>query len=346
MSDNNTTQTSDFSSASLLFFILKWRKPILIVTFATAIISAGVSFMITPRFLSTAIFFPANNSSLSKGLMTEDAQGKNDLSKFGEEEQAEAMLQILNSDKIRWTLWGKYNMMKHYDIDPSGANPQTKLSNKWDDNVSYKRTEFNSIRIDVLDVSPDTAAMLANDIAALVDTMRNEMIRSRAQAAYEIMDEEYNNLVSYMKELDDSLTVLRNKGVQDYETQIEMITGVYYQAIADNNTRAVKELQMQLDTLAKYGSASKSMTENLEFLRERLVLQKGKYDEIKVDATKDLTWKFVVNEAVPAEKKEYPIRWLIVVVSTLASLLLSVLAIIAFENYNKYMAQLKAQKSA
>ncbi len=316
MSDNNTTQTSDFSSASLLFFILKWRKPILIVTFATAIISAGVSFMITPRFLSTAIFFPANNSSLSKGLMTEDAQGKNDLSKFGEEEQAEAMLQILNSDKIRWTLWGKYNMMKHYDIDPSGANPQTKLSNKWDDNVSYKRTEFNSIRIDVLDVSPDTAAMLANDIAALVDTMRNEMIRSRAQAAYEIMDEEYNNLVSYMKELDDSLTVLRNKGVQDYETQIEMITGVYYQAIADNNTRAVKELQMQLDTLAKYGSASKSMTENLEFLRERLVLQKGKYDEIKVDATKDLTWKFVVNEAVPAEKKEYPIRWLICLLYT------------------------------
>ncbi len=344
MSDNNSTQSSDFSSASLLFFILKWRKPILVVTIATAIISAAVSFMITERYLSTAIFFPANNSSLSKGLMTEDAQGKNDLSKFGEEEQAEAMLQILNSDKIRWRLWSKYQMMDHYDIDPLGANPQTKLANKWDDNVSYKRTEFNSIRIDVLDISPDTAALLANEIAALVDTMRNEMIRSRAQAAYEIMDEEYSSLVSYMTDLDDSLTVLRNKGVQDYEKQIEMITGVYYQAIADNNTRAVKQLQMELDTLAKYGSASKSMTENLEFLRERLVLQKGKYDEIRVDATKNLTWKFVVNEAVAAEKKEYPIRWLIVVVSTMASLLLSVLSIIAVENYNKYMTQLKQGK--
>lgn len=344
MSDNNSTKSSDFSSASLLFFILKWRKPIFIVAVATAIISAGVSFMITPKYLSTAIFFPANNSSLSKGLMTEDAQGKNDLSKFGEEEQAEAMLQILNSDKIRWRLWGKYEMMKHYDIDANEKYAQTALAKKWEDNVSYRRTEFNSIRIDVMDISPDTAALLANEIAALVDTMRNEMIRSRAQAAYEIMDEEYNNLVTYMGELDDSLTVLRNKGVQDYEKQIEMITGVYYQAIAENNTRAVKQLQMELDTLAKYGSASKSMTENLEFLRERLVLQKGKYDEIKVDATKDLTWKFVVNEAVPAEKKAYPIRWLIVVVSTMASLLLAVLAIIAFENYNKYMAQLKKIK--
>ncbi|UTW67615.1 hypothetical protein KFE94_05760 [bacterium SCSIO 12643] len=341
MSENNSTRESDFSSSSLLFFLLKWRKPLIIVMAVTAVASAVVSLMITPKFLSTAIFFPANNSSLSKGLMTEDAQGKNDLSKFGEEEQAEAMLQILNSDKIRWRLWAKYNMMEHYEIDPGEEYAQTKLSKTWENNVSFKRTEFNSIRIDVLDTDKDLAATLANEIAALVDTMRNEMIHARAQEAYKIMDEEYNSMVGYMKQLDDSLTVLRKKGVQDYEKQIEMITGVYYQALAENNTRAVNQLQMQLDTLAKYGSASKSMTENLEFLRERLVLLKGKYDEIKVDATKDLTWKFVVNEAVPAEKKAYPIRWLIVLVSTLASLLLAVLVIIGVENYNRYAAQLK-----
>jgi uncharacterized protein involved in exopolysaccharide biosynthesis len=341
MSDNNTTDTNDFSSASLLFFILKWRKALIIVMAFTAVSSAVVSLMITEKFLSTAIFFPANNSSLSKGLMTEDAQGKNDLSKFGEEEQAEAMLQILNSDQIRWRLWGKYDMMNHYEIDPAASDAQTQLSKTWDGNVSFRRTEFNSIRIDVLDTDKELAATLANEISDLVDTMRNEMIHARAQAAYEIMDEEYNSLVGYMGELDDSLTVLRKKGVQDYEKQIEMITGVYYEAIAEGNTRAVNQLQMQLDTLAKYGSASKSMTENLEFLRERLVLLRGKYDEIKVDATKDLTWKFVVNRAVAAEKKAYPIRWLIVVVSTLASLLLAVLVIIGVENYNKYAAQLK-----
>ena len=341
MSDNNSTSNSDFSSASLLFFILKWRKPLMIVMAITAISSAVVSLMITEKYLSTAIFFPANNSSLSKGLMTEDAQGKNDLSKFGEEEQAEAMLQILNSDEIRWRLWGKYNMMEHYEISPDEKYAQTLLSKKWDDNVSFRRTEFNSIRIDVLDTDKDLAATLANEIADLVDTMRNDMIHARARAAYEIMDEEYHNLTNYMAELDDSLTVLRKKGVQDYEKQIEMITGVYYQAIASNNHRAVNDLQMQLDTLAKYGSASKAMTENLEFLRERLVLLRGKYDEIKVDATKDLTWKFVVNKAVAAEKKAYPIRWLIVLVSTMASLLLAVLVIIGIENYAKYSAALK-----
>ena len=78
MSENNSSKNSDFSSESLLVFILKWRKPILIMMTLTAISSAAVSYMITPKYLSTAIFFPANNSSLSKGLMTEDAQAKND----------------------------------------------------------------------------------------------------------------------------------------------------------------------------------------------------------------------------------------------------------------------------
>ena len=137
--------------------------------------------------------------------------------------------------------------------------------------------------------------------------------------------------------------MLREKGVHEYDKQIEMITGVYYEAIVDRNDWAVRELQMQLDTLAKYGSAYKSMTENLEFLRERFILLKSKYDEIKVDAEDDMTWKFVVNRAVPSEKKAYPIRWLIVVVSTLSALLLAILVIIGIENYRKYSGRLKAE---
>lgn len=343
MSDNNALPQSDFSSANFLFFIMKWRKPLIIVMVAAALISAVVSLLITPKFLSTAIFFPANNASISKGVMTEDAQSKNDISTFGEEEQAEAMLQILNSDEIKWRIWGKYNLIEHYEIDPADKYAQTKLGKTWENNVTFKRTEFNSIRVDVLDKDPQIAADIANDISALVDTMRNNMIHERAKEALAVIEKEFFDLQDYMKLLDDSLTVLRLKGVNEYDRQIEMITRVYYEAIAQNNHRAVRDLQMQLDTLSKYGSAYKSMTENLEFLRERFILLKSKYDEIKVDATDDMTWKFVVNRGVPAEKKAYPIRWLIVVVSTLSALLLAILVIIGLENYRKYSAKLKQE---
>jgi uncharacterized protein involved in exopolysaccharide biosynthesis len=313
----------------------------MIVGFLAAVVSAGVSLLITNKYQSTVIFFPAQNSSLSKAVMTMDAAAKNDISTFGEEEQAEAMLQILNSDNIKWRIWSKYDLMNHYEIDPTGDFANTELGQTWESNVNYKRTEFNSIRIDVLDTDPKMAADIANDIAALVDSTKNKMLRDRASQALSVIENEYNNLTTYMQELDDSLTVLRRKGVQEYDKQIEQITKVYYEAIASNKQGVVRELESQLDTLAKYGSAYKSMTENLEFLRERFVLLRGKYDEVKVDANQNITHKFVVNEAQPQEKKAYPVRWLIVVVSTMSALLLAILVIIGVENYQRFSNQIK-----
>jgi len=332
----------EFDSGNLIAFILKWKKPLLIISVAAAVVSAAVSMMITPKFMSTVIFFPAESSSLSKAVMTEDAAAKNDISTFGEEEQAEAMLQILNSDQIKWKIWGKYNLMEHYEIDPEGQFANTLLGQQWESNVSFQRTEFNSIRIDVLDTDPKLAAEIANEIAALADTTKNQMLRARATEALRVIESEYSGLRTYMQELDDSLTVLRMKGVHEYEKQIEQVTKVYYEAIASGKTSVVRTLEAKLDTLAKYGSAYKSMTENLEFMRERFVLLKGKYDEVKVDANQSVTHKFIVNEAVPAEKKAYPVRWLIVVVSTLSTFLLAVLFIIALENYRRFSAQLKS----
>jgi len=81
------------------------------------------------------------------------------------------------------------------------------------------------------------------------------------------------------------------------------------------------------------------LADNAEYERERLILLRSKYEETMVDASKDVPHKFVVNQAWPSEKKAYPIRWLIVVVSTLSAFLLTVLAIIASENYKRFTAK-------
>lgn len=339
--NSNMEEKREFDSSNLIFFVIKWRKPLIITAIAAAIISAGISLTLDNKYLATTIFFPAQSSSLSKAVMTLDMAAKNDISTFGEEEQAEAMLQILNSDKIRWRIWGKYNLMEHYKIDPTDKLAGTKLSLKWEGNVSYKRTEFNSIRVDVLDTDPQMAADIANEIADLVDSTKNEMLRERAVQALVVIEKEYNDLKEYMQNMDDSLTVLRKKGVHEYEKQIEGISKVYYEALAAGKSNVVSTLEAKLDTLARYGSAYKSMTENLEYLRERLALLRGKYDEARVDATQTVSHKFTVNRATPAEKKAYPVRSLIVIVSTLSALLFAILVIIALENVQRFKEQIK-----
>ena len=89
--------------------------------------------------------------------MTHDVTGKLDINAFGEEEQAEQLLQILNSDEISGYIREKYNLMKHYGIKNNEQYALTSTVKEYQDNVTFKRTEFNSVRIDVLDHDKDTA---------------------------------------------------------------------------------------------------------------------------------------------------------------------------------------------
>lgn len=307
----------------------------IIVSFAAALISAVISFIVEEQYLSTVIFFPANTASVSKAVMTEDVTGKNDIVAFGEEEQAEQMLQILYSDAIRDSVFRKYNLMEHYEIEPDEKFALTNLIKEWESKVKFKRTEYQSIRIDVLDKDPQRAADIANTIADLVDMRKNQMQQERAREALKVIEAEYEKMRKHLKAVDDSLTFMRERGVHEHEKQIEMISAEYYRAIASGNSAAQKKLEQKLDTLAKYGSAFIALTDNAEYERERLILLRSKFEETKVDATENVPHKFVVNQAWASEKKAYPIRWLVVTISTFSAFLIAVLAIIVLENYRK-----------
>ncbi len=307
----------------------------MIVSFSAALISGIVSFIVPEQFLSTVIFFPANTASISKAVMTEDVTGKNDIVAFGEEEQAEQMLQILYSDFIRDRVIEKFDLMIHYEIDTDDEYKLTSLIKEWESKVKFKRTEYQSIRIDVLDTDPQMAADIANEIARLVDVVKNRMQKDRAAEALKVIESEYTKMRDHMKVVDDSLTFMRKQGVHEYEKQIEMISAEYYKAIASGNAQASRKLEQKLDTLAKYGSAFIALTDNSEYERERLILLRSKYEETKVDASEDVPHKFIVNRAWASEKKAYPVRWLVVVISTFSAFLFAVLAIIVIENYRK-----------
>lgn len=331
-----TSEHYSFDSTNLIIFLLKWRKPLFIICIVAAVTSAIVSFIIEPKYRSTVILFPATTQSVSKALLNENAFGKNDILKFGDEEETEQLLQILQSDEIRNAIADKYDLIKHYDIDTTGKFVQTRLINKYENNITFKRTEYNSVRIDVLDKSPDTAMLIANDIAALSDTVKNRIQHERSHKALRIVEGEYMEIRQYVNTLADSLTLLRRMGVQEYEVQIDRMTEQYARAIVEGKEKAVKILKMQMDTIAKYGSNYVELRNKMEDGIKRISLIRNKYEEAKVDAYQKLPHKFIVNSAFKSEKKAYPIRWLIVLLSTTAAFLLSILAIIGIENWKRF----------
>lgn len=328
----------DYQSTNLLAFLYKWRKPLLILPLLAGVAAAvfsGPGF-IHPKYKSTVVVFPSTTNSVSKAILPQTGYTDEDILEFGAEEEAEQLLQILHSDEIRDTMVAKYDLMRHYDIDMESPFRLTELRETFSDNVEFRRTEFMSVEISVLDESPDTAAMIANDISSLLDRVKTRIQKERAYIGLQIVTNSYNQIKQEARQLENGLKELRLKGVHDYESQAAVYSEQLAIAIVERGVHdaRVKELENKLDTLAKYGGRYVDMRDELELLKEEEIKIKTKLDQAKVDYNQNLPATFKVNLAFPAEKKTYPIRSLIVLISMMGTFIATLIVILAITAYN------------
>jgi uncharacterized protein involved in exopolysaccharide biosynthesis len=341
MLNNSTNSYTD--SFKVAFFLYKWRKPLVILGLAAALLAAVFSshLFITPLFKSTVIMYPASSNSISKSLLNENAIAKQDILEFGEDEQTEQMLQILNSNRIRDKVIRKFDLAQHYDIAPGSRYEQTRLNNRYESNITFKRTEYMAVKISVLDKDPQMAADIANQIASLLDSVKNDMQKERALQGFKIVEDEYLKLQAEVRLMEDSLTQLRKLGVHDYETQAEMMNQQLAMEIAKGNAKGIKALDEKLSILATYGGPYVSIRDALEHEKKQLSYIKARYEEAKIDAYQEIPQKFVVENAFKAEKKAYPVIWIIVILSTLGTLLAGMLVIFVVERSPVFLQKLK-----
>ncbi len=335
---NQEEKKGEFNTTNFLLFLWKWWKPLLIIVVVAAVSSAGFSFLITPKFKSTVVLFPTSTNAVSKALLSDNSGPKQDILEFGEEEQAEQVLQILNSNEIRSRVIQKFDLASHYEIDPTSPYKMTDLIAEYNDNITFRRTEYMAVEINVMDKDPQMAADIANNISDLLDTVKNKMQKERAVKAFKIVEAEYNNLRSQIKGMEDSLASLRRIGINDYETQAEAYNVQLAIALSKNNNAGVKAIEERLKVLGEYGGSYVSLRDELEHEKKQLSAIKAKYDEAKVDAENNLPAKFVVDRAYKAEKKSYPVRWIIVVVSTMSAFLLAMLVLVVLDGLRKKKA--------
>lgn len=316
----------DFSNDSikLLAKIYAWRKPLLIVTSVAAILSIIASFLIAPQYKGTAIVFPSRTFSVSKLLIEQNVGGQEDYMEFGDEDDAEKLLQILNSAEIRNRVAEEYDLWTGWNIKKNEVGPHY-LKLKWDEMVSFKRTDYVSVKIDVYDYEAGRAANIANSIVRYADSVKFHMSREVAKEALTIVEEEYNLTIKRINELEDTLQAIRELGVLDYKAEMGAYTKAMAKAVSKGNSSAISNLKEKMDKLQKYGMAYDDVFENLKKYRFKYPVIKQKYDEAMVNYTKHLPSKFVVEKATTNEKKARPVRALIVLIPTTSAFFLALL---------------------
>jgi LPS O-antigen subunit length determinant protein (WzzB/FepE family) len=323
--------TFNLSSLELIAFAWKKRIPLIIVSVIAIIVSVIVSYQITPLFKSQVVLFAEPDASIAKYLFSYNYVGRKGMLSFGEEEETEQLLQVLNSNQIRDRIIEKYDLMNHYEIDTSHRYKHTLVYKAYKGHVKFNRTKYLSVLITVLDKDPVIAANISNDIADLVDTIMNDITRERALIGFELVEEQLKELGDKIRVCEDSLSVLNKLGIGHYESQSERLIEAYGFALKDGNMEGAKRLEKELANLSKYGSAYVSIRDRNNFYKQQMYVLNTKYVEAKVEAEQAVPHKYVVDYAYPAEKKSYPKKSIIVLTSTIAAFIFALFILMAVD---------------
>jgi uncharacterized protein involved in exopolysaccharide biosynthesis len=122
---------------------------------------------------------------------------------------------------------------------------------------------------------------------------------------------------------------LGSKGIYSFEEQSKAITEL---AGKGGNQSYITKQQ---NSLAQYGSEALSSQETLVLELEKLSELRKKLEQANVDVNGNLSNVFILQEASVSEKKAYPVRWIIVVVSTFGSFVFGCILILFKEKLSQ-----------
>lgn len=323
----NMNKTQEFNSFSVIHFAWKWRKPLVIITLTAGVMAFICSLFIVPMYQSKAIVFAPHFNS----ILLDNIEVRSDIKKYGEEHETEQLLQVLNSRDFKDTLVSQFNLIEYYGIDMEAKHWRSKLYKTLDNNIEIKRTQWGGVIISVKDRDPEFAAILANAIVDESDVFKSKVEYERAQATCDLLQRQIDEVHDKMEIVNDSVKKLAKEGIFIYDLQVDRVSQQYATALAQGNMAGAQRLQKEIEKIAKWGPISVVLREDLIYLVRRETILKSLLWNAEMNASGLMPSKFVVEKAIPIDKKVYPKKSLIALFSAVGAFLVTFFALLIIE---------------
>ena len=92
-----------------------------------------------------------------------------------------------------------------------------------------------------------------------------------------------------------------------------------------------KKIEQFYSNFAEKGTQAFLLESQLGFLIQAIDSLSMQYELYQTEFEKEITYSHIVEYPVPADKKSYPVRWLIVAFSTLSAILLALLVFLVLD---------------
>ncbi len=297
-----------------LNIIWKWKKTLLIIFGGACILSfvfSGSKF-IKPLYKSVAVLYPIN-------LVT-----------YADESETEQMLQILESLDLKKAVIDSLDLYKHYKIDRDAPYAFERMVKKFDQRVTIKRTQYESVKIEVLDRYPKHAFGIINEIISAYNSLALKLVHQKAFEHYIIQEALYKQKqqeVDSLRQLVD--TLIHQTGLAEYNILKESMRGSFQYI---NNAQNSDDVDTILSEISLELFFNQRLLENE---MQNLIVLKTAYEEALSDTQKQLVFADIISEPTIPQKKTWPIRWLIFLISIFSTMFVSFAGILIVERVQK-----------
>jgi tyrosine-protein kinase Etk/Wzc len=245
---------------SVIKTLLKWKRPILIITIITALGSIGLSLLMPDYYQSTTIFYPASSDLFMADKLF--GQSPEASRYYGSPEDLDRMLTVAQSSELQEYLIKKFDLIKRYGIDTSSNKSRYKVYEALMGLYSAKKTKYDAVELTMEDIEPQFAARVANEARNKIADISAEIIHKGQQNVATTIADDIQMKQHILDSITITLKMLRSKyGIYNTNKQSEILTGLA--AVADAKRART---QSQVAALERDPSANKDSISMLRSL--------------------------------------------------------------------------------
>lgn len=295
---------NEYNMLGAIRVLIRWKKQIMIATLAATVIAAVYSwFFMKDYYRSYATVYPINLAYNDRSAVF----SLEHVEYFGTKEDVNRVLTIAQSKPIENYIIYGYDLAGHYEINKDAKYYKTKTQKEFESNYKVIKTDQGAVEISLYDTDPVLARDIVNDVLVKSDSIyRSSLHASQLQ-----------QLQTFTKQLAESERLINAYGdtlaVLGKQYGITVKAGFDKTDIIEGSDP--KGVQIYKAIYARQKNALIEYNENSNI--------KEQIENALQNAAKSLA---VIDAPTIAEKKEKPVRSLIVLTTFLLTFVFSIFA--------------------
>ena len=309
---------NDHNLVGVIKVLLRWKRQIIIMTVGAGIIAAAYSwFFMKDYYRSYATLYPINLAYNDRSAIFHLEH----IDYYGSKEDVNRVLTIAQSKPIENFIINGYDLASHYEISREKKFWRTKVQKEFEGNYKAIKTDQGAVEISIYDTDPKLAVDIINVVTDMTDSIFRASITASKKQQLETFTKQLAEKEKMIKQYGDTLAILGKQSnivVKAGFDKTDLIEGSDLHAV-----------QVYKAIYAKQKNALIELNENSNIK-----------EQIENSLQNDSKSLAVIDQPTIGDKKEKPVRSVIVITVMLLTFVVTVFSALLVDQIQDIRRQL------